>query len=40
MHTAPNAVLYIARIADDKGIIAADDSYAAVVEVFTREANN
>lgn len=34
MHTAPNAVLYIARIADDKGIIAADDSYAAVVEVF------
>ena len=34
MRAAPNAVLYIARIADDVGVIAPDNSYAAVVEVF------
>ena len=33
MRAAPHASLYIARIADDHGIIASDDNYAAVVEV-------
>jgi Subtilase family len=38
MRTATNAELYIARIADDEGVIVADKAYAAVVEVFTRGA--
>lgn len=33
LRTAPHAALYVARIADDKGQIAPDDDYAAVVEV-------
>lgn len=37
MRTAPHAVVYIARIADDKGIIVPDNDYAAVVEVPSLE---
>jgi hypothetical protein len=33
MRTAPRAELYIARIADDTGNIAAENNYASVVEV-------
>ena len=35
MMTAPNATIYIARIADNKGLIVPDDNYDAIVMVFT-----
>ena len=34
MRTAPNAVLYIARIADDEGIVPAERDYAGILEVW------
>lgn len=37
MRTAPHAVLYIARIADDNGVISPENNYAAVVEVPSLE---
>lgn len=35
LRTAPHAVLYIARIADDQGNIAAENDYESVVKVST-----
>ena len=37
LRTAPHAVLYIARIADDNGNIASENNWASVVEVLSHE---
>lgn len=39
MLTAPHALLYIARIADDKGNVDSENNYAAVVKVVSLSTN-